>query len=216
MLKLSNEGSSVRSGVWGIKIGMTQLFEGDRVVPVTAIDVSPWVVTNVKTVDRDQYEAVQLGLPRDRYKGMMPTIQWFKKLKDYFRFVREVRSEGVGKGIKSGDHWDSLSIIAEGDVVDIQGKTRGRGFTGGVKRHGFSGGKASHGSAMGERRPGSIGWMRRQGRVEKGKRMAGHMGVEVCMMRNLRIVKVEKDAQVLFVKGAVPGHSGSLVFIKKR
>lgn len=203
-------------GVWGKKIGMTQLFENDQVIPVTAIDVVSWVVTQTKTDANDGYNAVQVGCKRRRYQDVS-TMPSGKKLKDFFEFVREVPVEGSSESLPSkGQDVAALEVIQVGDFVDVRGKTRGRGFQGGVKRHGFTGGRASHGSKMGKRRPGAIGWMRRQGRIIKGKRMAGHMGADQRMMKNLRVIKVEKDAGVVFVKGSIPGHTGSLVFIRKR
>lgn len=202
------------SGVWGKKVGMTQLFVGDKVVPVTAINVGHWVVTQVRTAERDGYEAIQMGCLRDRYKNTQFTAEWLTAPRKYFSILREVKLNNKVDGIELGKPVNIQSILTEGDAVDVFGTSRGRGFAGVYKRHGFGGAPKSHGSTMG-RRPGSISHMRKQGRVIKGKRMPGHMGNVSCTVRNLALVKAQVDAQILFIKGAVPGHSGSLVFIRK-
>lgn len=202
------------SGVWGKKVGMTQLFVGDKVVPVTAINVGHWVVTQVRTTERDGYEAIQMGHLRDRYKESQFSPEWLTNPRKFFSAVREIKLSNKVDGIEVGKPVDIPSVLAEGDAVDVFGTSRGRGFAGVYKRHGFGGAPKSHGSMMG-RRPGSISHMRKQGRVIKGKRMAGHMGNVHCSVRNLSLVKAEENAQVLFIKGAVPGHAGSLVFIRK-
>ncbi len=202
------------SGVWGKKVGMTQLFVGDKVVPVTAINVANWVVTKIRTTERDGYEAIQMGHLRDRYSDAQFVPEWLTNSRKFFSALREVRLNAKIEGIELGKPVDIQSILAEGDGVDVFGTSRGRGFAGVYKRHGFGGAPKSHGSTMG-RRSGSISHMRKQGRVIKGKRMAGHMGNVRCAVRNLALVKTEGNAQLLFIKGAVPGHAGSLVFIRK-
>ena len=202
------------SGLWGRKIGMTQVFSDDqKVVPVTVIDLARWVVTQVKTQARDGYDAVQLGCVKKRYVTVPFSAEWLKVGSQYFSVYKEVRlSAPVHFDI--GQEVDALSILSEGSV-DAFGISAGRGFQGGVKRHGFTGGVASHGSKLG-RGPGSIGYMRSQGRVIKGTRMAGHMGIDTVGMQNLKIVKFDAQAQVVLIKGSVPGKTGSLIFLRKR
>lgn len=200
--------------IWGKKIGMTQLFVGEQVIPVTAISVGNWFITGIKTQDRDGYVAVQVGCLRDRYVGQEFKPDWLKNLKTYFRVVREIRMDQPDETLQIGQAIDFRQYVALGDKVHVRGTTRGRGFQGVITRHGFGGFSASHGSTM-HRRPGSVGFMRSQGRVIKGKRLPGHMGVEQCAVMNLEVVQIEKDAPVIFVKGSVPGHAGSFVFISK-
>lgn len=202
------------NGLWGKKIGMTQVFvDNHQVVPVTVIDVADWLVTNIKTATRDGYDAVQIGCLRKEYVGKEFSTEWLRSLSNYFSIVKEVPvTEAVIMEI--GAQVDIASLITKGDAVDVVGWSIGRGFQGGVKRHGFTGGLASHGSKLG-RRPGSLGNMRSRGRVIKGQRMAGHMGTDRCVMRNLEIVMVKPDARIVLVKGSIPGKSGSLVFVKK-
>lgn len=202
------------TSVWGKKIGMTQLFVGDKVIPVTAIDVSNWVITNIKTKERDGYDAVQVGLTKKRFQQKPFSPEWLKKLTTYFSVVREVSPENVGAELTIGQPIDLATIMKEGNKLHVTGATIGRGFQGTMKRHDFNGSPGSHGSTIG-RRPGSLSFMRSRGRVIKGKRLPGHMGAVQRMTKNLEVVKFEHDAQVVLVSGSIPGKSGSLVFIKK-
>jgi len=199
-------------GLWGKKIGMSQLFDGDKVVPVTAIDVGGWLVTDVRTPERDGHAALQVGRLRDRYMKTPYSPQWLKHKKKYFSQVREVPFDGDLASVKLGTAIAFHDQVDKGDVVDVFGRTRGRGFAGVVRRHNFAGPPASHGSTMGNR-PGSIGFMCSNGRVIKRKEMPGHMGNVQRAVKNLKVIA--KDAGVVFVKGAIPGHSGTLVFVRK-
>lgn len=201
------------ANLWGKKIGMTQVFVGDKVIPVTAIDVADWVITNVKTKERDGYDAVQIGLPRKRHVGQSFSTEWLKKLTKYFYFVREIRlKEPIEAAI--GQSAELTSVFAEGDKVSIAGTTKGCGFAGVVRRHDFNGPPGSHGSTMGKR-PGAMSFMRSRGRVIKGKRLPGQMGGDIVVMQGLEVVKIEQDAHVILVKGSIPGKAGSLVSMKK-
>lgn len=214
MLKLSSQkGHSMTHEFWGKKIGMTQVFAADKVVPVTAIDVSNWVVTQIKTQENDGYNAVQIGLPRDRYAGQTFSADWLKKAKKHFVHMREIKLADVA-GFTVGQSADFYAQLAQGDKVNVMGISSGHGFKGVVQRHGFSGGGAAHGSTLGKA-PGSMSFMRSRGRVIKGKRLPGHMGTLQRVMQGLEVVKVEQDARILLVKGSIPGKSGSLVFVKK-
>lgn len=202
------------TGVWGRKIGMTQIFTQDKVVPVTAIDLSRWCVTNIKYVARDGYDAVQVGNVKKRYKNESFSQNWIKNPKQYFSVLREIPSNQPLENIKIGDQIDINVLLNEGEKVDVYGITKGAGFAGVVRRHRFNGPPGSHGATMGNR-TGSIGALRRSGFVIKGKKMPGHMGVNRRVMRNLSVIRMEQEAQVVFVKGSIPGKSGSIVFVRK-
>lgn len=201
-------------GLWGKKIGMTQVFSDEfKVVPVTVIDVSNWYVTQIKTVDKDGYNAVKLGCLKHKFIGQDFSTQWLQDPKKYFSAFKEVPVDD-SSAIAIGQIVDLASVVSKGDNVDVFGVTKGAGFQGVVKRHGFAGGRASHGATFG-RFTGSLSFMRSRGRVIKGKKMPGHMGVERQVMKNLKVVKVESDASVVLIKGSVPGRPGSLVFVRK-
>jgi len=202
------------SGIWGKKIGMTQVFANDKVVPATAIDCQDWFVTNIKTKERDGYDAIQAGLVRARYVDQKFNADWVKKPKTFFSFVREIPLKEPMAEFSIGTRVSFSKIITLGEKVDVFGKTIGRGFAGVMKRHGFTGGTASHGSMMG-RRPGSIGHVRTSGMVLKGKKLPGHMGAAKRVMRRLEVVMMEESTNTLLVKGSIPGKSGSLVFIRR-
>ncbi len=202
-------------GVWGKKIGMTQVFNNkDVVVPVTVIDVARWVVTQVKTVDKDGYTALQIGTVKPRYVGKPFSTDWLKKLNTYFTFVREVKIADPSATFEIGQEIDPMTVFADGAFVDVFGVTKGKGFQGGVKRHGFAGGRASHGQKLG-RRPGSLSFMRARGRVMKGKRLPGHMGDAARVSKHLQVVRIDAPAGLILIKGSVAGAPGSLVYIQK-
>jgi large subunit ribosomal protein L3 len=209
-------------GLWGKKIGMTQVFSGEsKVVPVTVIDISDWYVTQVKTVATDGYTAVQLGRVKKKFAADAFSNEWLKKPSKYFSAFKEItcapedlQADQEEARIKVGQPGDAIVGFAQGDFVDVFGITKGHGFQGGVKRHQFNGGPGSHGSNF-HKRPGSLSFMRSLGRVIKGKKLPGHMGVDRVAMKNLEVVNVEPDARVVLVKGSIPGKSGSLVFVRK-
>lgn len=203
-------------GVFGRKIGMTQVFRADgRLIPVTVIDTNSWHVVGFKTAERDGYAAILVGLPTKRYQKQAFSEEWLKNVGKHFYFVREIGcQEGQQADVVIGQKIDSATLLQEGQFVHASGVTKGHGFQGVVKRHGFRGGPASHGPRMG-RRPGSIGSHRSQGSVDRGKRMPGHMGVDCRSVRNLEIIKIDSENGAVFVKGSMPGFAGSLVFIKK-
>ena len=201
-------------GLWCKKVGMTQLFqENGKVVPVTALAVGQWRVTQIKTDARDGYNAVQIGLVRNQHLQAEFSAEWLLNKTKYFSVLREVPANQI-EAIELGSEIDPGSIIKQGDYVHLSGKTIGRGFQGGVKRHGFAGGPGSHGGKLG-RKPGSMGFMRSRGRVIKGWRMAGHMGVEQRMVRNIPVIATEDNGNLLLVKGSVPGKTGSLIVLHK-
>lgn len=201
-------------GIWGRKIGMTQIFSQDKVVPVTAIDIADWYVTNIKTKERDGYSAVQLGSVKDRYRAQKFNMEWLKQLKRYFSFVREVHLKDDTVTFKVGRAVDFSQLLTLGEKVDVFGVTRGLGFAGVVKRHGFTGAVASHGSTMG-RRPGSIGSLVKSGFVARGKKLPGRMGGDRRVMRKLEVVMIKPETRTLLVKGSIPGKTGSLIFVRR-
>jgi large subunit ribosomal protein L3 len=206
------------NGIIGKKLGMTQIFAPDgTITPVTVIKAGPCVVVQRKTVSTDGYEAVQLGLVEEKAPKRIN-----KPMKGHFekagipptRILREFRLHDGAAGINVGDKV-LVDQFSENDIVDVVGTSKGRGFAGFVKRHGFGGGRASHGS-MFHRAPGSIGASAFPSRVIKGTRMAGHMGVERNTIKNLRIMKVNTEENILLVKGSVPGPNGAYVLIRKK
>lgn len=199
---------------WGKKIGMTQAFQGNKVVPVTAIDLSHWLVTNIKTAERDGYNAVQVGMLKERFNQDSFNQEWLTEAKKYFYHLREIAFDGDMASLQVGQPIGFSQLINSGEFVDVVGQTIGRGFAGVVKRHDFNGPPGSHGSNMGKR-PGSSSSYRSQGRIIKGKKFPGHMGADLQVMKNLEVVSVNKDANVVLVKGSVPGKAGSLLCIRK-
>jgi large subunit ribosomal protein L3 len=204
------------TGIIGKKVGMTQLFEADGSVhPATVLKAGPCVVAQVKTVDTDGYEAVQLGLVEAKpTKENKPSAGHFKKAGvPPTRVRRELKLTAGGDPLKAGDQVN-VGIFADGERVDIIGTSRGKGFQGVMKRHNFRGGAASHGS-MFHRAPGSIGASSYPSRVVKGMRMGGHMGADRVTTRNLKVLRVDAENNLLLVEGAVPGGPNAIVVIRK-
>jgi large subunit ribosomal protein L3 len=204
------------TGIIGKKVGMTQLFEQDGVVhPATVLKAGPCVVSQVKTVDRDGYEAVQLGLVESRpHKENKPTEGHFKKAGvPPTRVRREIRLKSGGEPVKAGDQIN-VSIFADGERVDVIGTSRGKGFQGVVKRHHFKGGRMSHGS-MFHRAPGSIGASSFPSRVVKGMRAAGRMGGGRVTIQNLKVLRVDPDNHLLILEGGVPGAPSGYLIVRK-
>ncbi|MCX6635250.1 MAG: 50S ribosomal protein L3 [Acidobacteria bacterium] len=204
-------------GILGKKIGMTQVFRPDgRVVPVTLVKAGPCVVIQRKTPTTDGYDAVQLGLMEYVKPSRLtrPETAHLKKAGvEGVRFLREFRL-GPGEGdLKMGDRV-LVGQFKPNDKVDVIGVSKGRGFAGVVKRHHFRGGDASHGS-MHHRAPGSIGGSSYPSRVFPGMKAAGHMGTQRVTVRNLEVVEVDADDNVLMVKGAIPGPNGGYVIVRR-
>ena len=204
----------MNKGIIGRKVGMTQIFdENGNVIPVTVIEAGPCPVVQVKTVETDGYNAVQLGFGAIKDKKVnKPEKGHFTKVKVApVKHLREFRLEDVSN-VKPGDEIKA-DIFQAGESVDIQGTTKGKGFQGVIKRHGQHRGPMGHGS-MYHRRPGSMGPTSTPGRVFKGKKLPGHMGVETVTIQNLKVVRVDMDKNVLLVKGSVPGNKGAILKIK--
>lgn len=204
------------NGLWGKKIGMTNVFAGDVILPVTVVDTTGWFVLQLKNVKNDGYDAVQVGFLKPRYRKSKFNHDWLKNLNNYFEHIKELALEDVASDLAVGMPlaFDQAKL-AVGSLVDVVGVTKGHGYAGVVRRHNFGGGRASHGGKCSLNSPGSISFMRARGRVIKGKRMAGHMGVERKTVKNLEIVQLDTNSNVILIKGAIPGKSGSLVFVRK-
>ena len=204
-------------GILGKKIGMTQVFRPDgQVVPVTLLKAGPCVVVQRKNPVTDGYDAVQLGLLEFAKTGRMPKplSSHIKKAgAEGVKFLRELKLRSGDDDLKTGDRVlvDQFKVAEKVDVIGI---SKGRGFAGLVKRHHFRGGEGSHGS-MFHRAPGSIGASSYPSRVFPGLRMAGHMGVDRVTVRNLEIIDVDIEENVLVVKGAVPGPNGGYVVVRR-
>jgi large subunit ribosomal protein L3 len=205
------------TGIIGRKVGMTQLFQQDgTVTPGTVLKAGPCVVVQAKTAQADGYEAVQLGLVEERPARVnKPLAGQFKKAGvPPTRVRREVTVARGAEAPKAGEQVVVNAVFNNGDRVDVIGVTRGKGFQGVVRRHHFRGGRATHGS-MFHRAPGSIGASSFPSRVVKGMRMAGRMGGDRVTTRNLKIVAVDAENNLLIVHGAVPGAPGGYVVIRK-
>ena len=204
----------MNKGLIGKKLGMTQIFdEQGKVIPVTVIEAGPCVVAQVKTVETDGYNAIQLGF------GDVKESKINKPEKGHFakskltpkKHLREFRLDSV-ENISVGDELKADTFTA-GDQLDIQGTSKGKGFQGVIKRHGQSRGPMGHGS-MYHRRPGSMGPTSTPGRVFKGKKLPGHMGSQTITIQNLEVVRVDLDKNVILVKGSVPGAKGAILKLK--
>ena len=200
----------------GKKVGMTQIFdENGVVIPVTVIEAGPCTVTQVKTVETDGYNAVQLGY------GEVKEYKVNKPLKGHFakadvkpaKHLREFRACEECIGEQKVGNVVTADVFVAGDAVDVQGITKGKGFQGVIKRHGQSRGPMGHGS-MYHRRPGSMGPTSTPGRVFKGKKLPGHMGSQTITIQNLEVVRVDLDKNVILVKGSVPGAKGAILKLK--
>jgi large subunit ribosomal protein L3 len=205
-------------GLIGIKVGMTQVFEADgTLVPATVIKVGPCVVVQKRVKEKDGYDAVQLGLVEfvRPTRVTKPLAGHFKKANvPPCRILREFREGNGDAALNVGDHVQVAQVFQVKDKVKVSGTSKGRGFAGLIKRHHFAGGAATHGS-MFHRAPGSIGASAFPSRVLPGMRAAGHMGNAKVTVRNLNVVRVNGDENLLVVKGAVPGRNGGYVVIEK-
>ena len=201
-------------GILGKKIGMTQIFtEHGEVIPVTVVEAGPVVVTQIKTTENDGYTGIQVGFQDAKekslnkpQKGHLAAANTLKKHLKEFR-VDSVEEYTVGQEIKA-------DLFAAGELIDVTGISKGKGFQGPIKRHGQSRGPETHGSRY-HRRPGSMGACSYPGRVFKNKKLAGHMGSVKVTVQNLEVVRVDADKNFILVKGAIPGAKGSVVTIKE-
>ncbi|MBI5079084.1 50S ribosomal protein L3 [Candidatus Wolfebacteria bacterium] len=197
--------------ILGAKLKMSQIWKDDKVIPVTAISAGPIKIIQLRTKEKDGYEAVQIGFGEKKLKNIKkPQRVQFKDLGN-FRHLKEFKLKNPQAELKIGDVL-SVEQFKEGDKVKVSGFNKGRGFQGGVKRHGFAGGPKTHGQKDRLRAPGSIGATAPQ-RVMPGRKMAGRMGHERISVKNLEIAGVDKENNILLVKGAVPGMRGTLLEI---
>jgi large subunit ribosomal protein L3 len=200
-------------GLLGKKLGMIQVFdESRRLVPVTVIEAGPCGIVQVKKKSSDGYEAIQIGFREIPERKMTkPEVGHIKKTGDrLWRYLKEVQSNGetqVGSLVK-------VDIFSEGESIDVQGVSKGKGFQGVIKRHNYAGGPASHGS-MFHRAPGSIGSSSFPSRVLKNKKLPGHMGNKRITVKGLRVIGVKPEENILLVSGSVPGPVGGVVLVKK-
>ena len=200
-------------GLIGKKLGMTHVYDDTgRFVPVTVVEAGPCSVTQVKTVASDGYGAVQMGYGETRESRLtQPQLGHLGELPP-LRHLREFRTEGeaavaVGDTVTAGQ-------LAAGQRLTVTGTSKGKGFAGVMKRHGFHGGKRTHGQSDRERAPGSVGAGTTPGRVFKGTRMAGQMGNARVSVKNVTVVRVDEDRNVVLLKGPVPGHNGAIVLLR--
>lgn len=200
-------------GIIGKKIGMTQVFQDDgEAIPVSAIEAGSCFVTQVKTLDKEGYNAIQLGFGETKHLTS-PQKGHLKGLSVDLKYLREFRIEDISS-VKLGEKVD-VSFLKPGDLVKVTGSSKGRGFAGVVKRHHFAGGPKTHGQSDRHRAPGSIGATTFPGRVFKGQLMAGHMGNRKVTVRNLEVIEADPNRNLLLVKGAVPGPRKGLLTIEK-
>lgn len=199
----------------GKKVGMTQIFEDGVLVPITVIEVGPCSIVQVKTKEKDGYEAIQLGFSETtKNRENKPQLGHFEKAKvTPKKYLREVPVVGDTK-YEVGGTLD-VSVFADVKNVTVVGTNKGKGFAGGMKRYGFHGMRASHGVHETHRHIGSIGMRGTPGRVFTNKRMPGHMGNVQRTCKNLRVVKIDKERNLLLVKGTIPGPNGNMVIVKK-
>ncbi len=199
-------------GIIGKKIGMSQVFsDSGKVEAVTVIEAGPCLVTQIKTADKEGYNAVQLGF--SNAKKLNKAEQGHLKELGKLKKLREFRVDDTAE-MKVGDKVD-VSQFKTGDVVNVTGVSKGKGFSGVVKRHGFHGGPKTHGQTDRHRAPGAIGATTSPGRVLKGMRMAGHMGAERVTQKGLKVYKTDPEHNLLLVQGAVPGAKNGLLLISK-
>lgn len=202
-------------GLLGKKVGMTQIFdESGSAIPVTLIEAGPCYVTQIRTPERDGYAAVQLGFEEVKPKRLTAGELGHVKRNNLppLRYLREFREKEPG--VEEGEKVTVDQVFGSGDLVDVSGVSKGKGFAGGVKRYHFHGGKKTHGQSDRWRAPGSRGSGTTPGRVFKGARGAGHMGNDNVTVQNLKVVLVDGERNLLGVRGAVPGPKGGLLMIK--
>lgn len=207
----------MKMGLVGQKLGMTRLFAEDGAASaVTVIEVKPNVISQIKTVEKDGYVAVQVSLGEKKTsRANKPEVGHFAKANvPVGLFVKEFRlSDADVSSYELGKQVD-LSIFEVGQKVDVRARSIGKGFQGTIKRHNFRGQRKTHGNSLSHRVPGSIGQNQTPGRVFKGKKMSGHMGNVMCSVQNLEIARIDIERNLLLVKGAIPGAKGGFVVIR--
>ncbi|HBY98127.1 MAG TPA: 50S ribosomal protein L3 [Chloroflexi bacterium] len=203
-------------GILGKKVGMTQIFdESGQVIPVTVVEAGPCYVTQIKTEDQDGYQAIQIGFDEVKPARLTKPVRGHLKKANAptVRYLREFPLED-GEEFQLGQRLDA-SVFEVGDIVDVTGTSKGKGFAGTIKRHHFNRQRKTHGQSDRERAPGAISAGTTPGRVFKGQRMAGRMGNERVTVQNLKVVLVDSERNLLAIKGAVPGAKNGLLMIRK-
>jgi large subunit ribosomal protein L3 len=208
-------GEIMTVGILGKKLGMTQVYgKGGKTEAITAIEAGPCTITQVKTVEKDGYSAVQLGFGEvKKHKSGSKKGTAKEKEPVKFKYMREIRLDN-GQELEAGQKID-VSVFKAGDIINVCGISKGKGFAGGVKRYHFRGGPKTHGQSDRWRAPGSVGSNTSPGRVYKGLRMAGHMGDARVTVINLEVFQADPARNLLLIKGAVPGMTNGLVMIEK-
>lgn len=200
----------------GKKVNMTQVFDSHgRSVPVTLVSTTANLVTAIKNKERDGYEAVQMGFGAKRRVGKSVLGQLKNALKKSDLPPQVLKEVGFDNDVKVGQRIKIDEVFSIGNMIDVVGISKGKGFAGVVKRYGFKGGPKTHGQSDRHRAPGSIGATTTPGRVFKGLRMGGHMGVEQVAVRGLEVIKINPEEETILIKGAIPGPKGSVVILKK-
>ena len=201
-------------GLLGRKLGMTTIFsERGEAIPVTVVEAGPNIVTQVRTKERDGYEAVQLGFGEIAQHKLSKPVQGQMQNNTFVKYLREMPADNVADHTP-GDLVD-VDLFNANDLVDVTGTSKGKGFQGVVRRHGFAGGPKTHGQSDRHRAPGSLGAGTSPGRVFKGQRMAGRMGNERNTVQRLRVVRVDPDRHLLLIRGSVPGAKNGLLFVRR-
>jgi len=201
----------------GTKLGMTQIFSSTGIAyPVTVIQAGPCSITQLKTIDSDGYNSIQLGyIDQKESKTTKPLLGHFNKSKiSPKKYLKEFRIKDIYDEYKVGSEIN-VNQFQVGDILNVTGTSKGKGFAGHMKRHNFSGGRASHGKNSVMRKAGSVGAGTSPGRVWKGTRMAGRMGNDTVTIKNLELVRINSDENLLFVGGAIPGSNNNVVYITK-
>jgi large subunit ribosomal protein L3 len=200
-------------GILGRKVGMTQVFDdAGHAVPVTVVEAGPCSVAQVKTPDKDGYSAIQLAFGEPKRVNQPSAGHFAKAEVDATRHLVELRLNDIGEYAPGSEI--KADLFEAGEMVDVVGVTKGKGFAGSMKRHNFHGLSASHGTERKHRSPGSIGGASTPARVFKGQKMAGHLGNERVTTLNLKIIKVDADRNMMLIRGAVPGPRGGLVMVR--
>ncbi|MCL1826647.1 MAG: 50S ribosomal protein L3 [Candidatus Cloacimonetes bacterium] len=203
-------------GLIGKKLGMSQIFEpSGRVIPVTLVQAGPCTVVQKKTIETDGYTSIQVGYEEVAEKRVRkPQRGHFKKHESKcYRHLKEFRI-GQEQEYTQGQVID-VQIFKQNEIIKVIGTSKGKGFQGGMKRHGFHGFEQSHGVHESFRGPGSVGQCAQPSRIFKGQKMAGHMGVQRVTVKNLKVIKIDTERNIIMVKGAIPGHNNSIVILSK-
>ncbi len=201
-------------GLIAKKIGMTHIFDGEgQIISLTALECGPCFVTQIKSADKDGYDAIQLGFSQTKRLNSARKGHLAGKEVGELKYLREFDADDLST-IKIGQKLN-VDLFKEGDYVNIVGTSKGKGFQGGVRRHHFHGGPKTHGQSDRTRAPGAVGSTTDPGRVLKGTRMAGHMGNRRITERNLKVIRIDPARNMVFVEGAVPGGRGGIMLIEK-